>query len=89
MVCWWVHCGWPGFQVEDDPKNVQKRRKMSGKFAVSLTPEINLCALKEPNKCHGLPALPTKVDYIRTSVNPVHNAHVCYFNNVWLMFLVF
>jgi hypothetical protein len=25
----------------------------------------------------------------RTSVNPVHNAQVCYFNNVWLMFLVF
>jgi len=24
-----------------------------------------------------------------TSVNPVHNAQVCYFNNVWLMFLVF
>jgi hypothetical protein len=24
-----------------------------------------------------------------TNVNPVHNAHVCYFNNVWLMFLVF
>jgi len=23
------------------------------------------------------------------SVNPVHNAQVCYFNNVWLMFLVF
>jgi len=27
--------------------------------------------------------------YICTSVNPVHNAQVCYFNNVWLMFLVF
>ncbi len=26
---------------------------------------------------------------ITTSVNPVHNAQVCYFNNVWLMFLVF
>jgi len=24
-----------------------------------------------------------------TSVNAVHNAQVCYFNNVWLMFLVF
>jgi hypothetical protein len=24
-----------------------------------------------------------------TSVNPVHNAQVCYFNNLWLMFLVF
>jgi len=24
-----------------------------------------------------------------TSVNPVHNAQVCYFNNIWLMFLVF
>jgi len=24
-----------------------------------------------------------------TSVNPGHNAQVCYFNNVWLMFLVF
>jgi hypothetical protein len=23
-----------------------------------------------------------------TSVGPVHNAQVCYFNNVWLMFLV-
>jgi len=23
-----------------------------------------------------------------TSVNPVHNTQVCYFNNVWLMFLV-
>ncbi len=22
-------------------------------------------------------------------MNPVHNAQVCYFNNVWLMFLVF
>jgi hypothetical protein len=28
-------------------------------------------------------------DYVLTSVNPVHNAQVCYFNNVWLMFLVF
>ncbi len=27
--------------------------------------------------------------YIYTSVNLVHNAQVCYFNNVWLMFLVF
>jgi hypothetical protein len=27
--------------------------------------------------------------YVVTSVNPVHNAQVCYFNNVWLMFLVF
>jgi hypothetical protein len=26
---------------------------------------------------------------IITSVNPVHYAQVCYFNNVWLMFLVF
>jgi hypothetical protein len=25
----------------------------------------------------------------QTSVNPVHYAQVCYFNNVWLMFLVF
>jgi len=65
MVCWWVHCGWPGFQVEDDPKNVQKCRKMLGKCAVSFPLEINLCALKEPNKYHCLPALPTKVDYIR------------------------
>jgi len=24
-----------------------------------------------------------------TSVIPVHNAQVCYFDNVWLMFLVF
>ncbi len=23
------------------------------------------------------------------NVNPLHNAHVCYFNNVWFMFLVF
>jgi hypothetical protein len=40
MVCWWVlvQCGWPGFQVEDDPENVE-----------SLSPpEINLCALEEP-----------------------------------------
>jgi hypothetical protein len=27
--------------------------------------------------------------YRQTSVNPVHNAQVCYFNNVCLMFLVF
>jgi hypothetical protein len=27
--------------------------------------------------------------FIVTSVNPVHNAQVCYFNNVWFMFLVF
>ncbi len=27
--------------------------------------------------------------YLITSVNPLHNAQVCYFNNVWLMFLVF
>jgi len=27
--------------------------------------------------------------FIFTSVNLVHNAQVCYFNNVWLMFLVF
>jgi hypothetical protein len=26
---------------------------------------------------------------IITSVCPVHNAQVCYFNNVWFMFLVF
>jgi hypothetical protein len=26
---------------------------------------------------------------IFTSVNLMHNAQVCYFNNVWLMFLVF
>ncbi len=26
---------------------------------------------------------------VLTSVNPVHNAQVCYFNNVWWMFLVF
>jgi hypothetical protein len=26
---------------------------------------------------------------IYTSVCPVHNAQVCYFNNVWFMFLVF
>jgi hypothetical protein len=25
----------------------------------------------------------------KTSVCPVHNAQVCYFNNVWFMFLVF
>ncbi len=27
--------------------------------------------------------------YLDTSVNLVHNAQVCYFNNVWLMFLIF
>jgi hypothetical protein len=27
--------------------------------------------------------------YRLTSVSPLHNAQVCYFNNVWLMFLVF
>jgi hypothetical protein len=25
----------------------------------------------------------------KTSGNPVHNAQVCYFNNVWFMFLIF
>ncbi len=32
---------------------------------------------------------PLKARLQSTSVNPVHNAQVCYFNNVWLMFLVF
>jgi hypothetical protein len=29
------------------------------------------------------------VKLVLTSVNPMHNAQVCYFNNVWLMFLIF
>jgi hypothetical protein len=28
------------------------------------------------------------IHYMYISVNPVHNAQVCYFNNVWFMFLV-
>jgi len=38
-----------------------------------------------------LPTKPVSIisTFMGTSVNPVHNAQVCYFNNVWLMFLIF
>jgi hypothetical protein len=42
-------CGWPGFQVEDDPENVKKCWKMSENVQSLFPPrETNLCALEEP-----------------------------------------
>jgi hypothetical protein len=46
----------------------------------------------DPNSQNGAPfeVLSTLPRVIKqTSVNPVHNSQVCYFNNVWFMFLIF
>jgi hypothetical protein len=51
----------------------------------------NVTSKHTKNNLVGLPMQITActITLMLTSVNPVHNAQVCYFNNVWLMFLVF
>jgi len=58
-------------------------------FSVKFVLLCSLCTLTVVRSYSPFSSVNSHSELAVTSVNPVHNAQVCYFNNVWLMFLIF